>query len=258
MDDHLSAVPRDVLVLGCGRSGTSIFGELFEALPGFAYASEPTLAELRALGEARPPGVALATKVPRVEPELPAPPGLPLPLDAMVGALRDPLIVWVVRHPLDAIASLRPGIADGWGHHPRPPDWEAWTGRPLAERCAHHWATINGLGWLEVRDRIAAVVRFEDLIADPEAVARDVADLVSSDADDPAVATWWQRVRDRDDEHFVEAMTSRRRSVADHEVRVGRWRENLTDAEVAAAVPLVDGPAGVFGYELPEGDVTRR
>lgn len=39
----LSASPANAAVLGCGRSGTSIFGELFAALPGFRYWSEPFL-----------------------------------------------------------------------------------------------------------------------------------------------------------------------------------------------------------------------
>lgn len=245
-------MPRDALVLGCGRSGTSIFGELFEALPGYRYVSEPTLEELAAASADRPDASpALATKVPQAHPDHPAPVGLPLPLDVMVDALLQPALVWVVRHPLDAIASLRVGIDDGWGHHPRPPDWEAWLDRPLVERCAHHWASINGAGWEAVADEVAAIVRFEDLIAAPEDVARDVADLVGADADAPAVEAWWRRVRDRDDEHFVEALTSRGRSRPDHSVRVGRWRENLSEEEVARAVPIVADAAARFGYDLP-------
>lgn len=42
----------NVAILGCGRSGTSIFGELFEAFPGYRYWSEPHLAEVRRV---RPP-----------------------------------------------------------------------------------------------------------------------------------------------------------------------------------------------------------
>ena len=33
--------PAHVVILGCGRSGTSIFGELFEHLEPYTYASEP-------------------------------------------------------------------------------------------------------------------------------------------------------------------------------------------------------------------------
>ena len=33
--------PPDIMILGCGRSGTSIFGELFEHLTPYHYLSEP-------------------------------------------------------------------------------------------------------------------------------------------------------------------------------------------------------------------------
>lgn len=246
MDHHVTSMRAGglppVLVLGCGRSGTSIFGELFDALPGYRYRSEPRLEEL-----ADEPLTGLATKVPHVDPAL----GPQERFDRLRRALADPVVLWVVRHPLDAICSLRVGIADGWGHHPRPPDWQDWVGRPLVERCAHHWATINTVEWAVARPSTSAVVRFEDLIADPEGVARRTASLLGTDADDPAVAAWWRRVRDRDDEQFVEAQTSRRRSRPDHSVRVGRWRENLDAADVEAILPIVRAAAADHGYDLP-------
>lgn len=249
-------MPADALILGCGRSGTSIFGELFEALPGYRYWSEPALGDLptpavRSLGLGPIAHAdALAVKVPRSGLRGDAPAGLPEPLDRMVGQLAAPVVVfWIVRHPLDAICSLRPGIGDGWAHHPRPPDWEAWEDQPLVERCAHHWATINGAGF-EATGGAATVVRFEDLIADPAAFARHVAALVGADATAPAVAAWAARVRDRNDEHFVEAQTSRRHSRPDHERRVGRWQEDLSADEVSAVVPIVATAATTFGYDL--------
>ena len=58
-------------------------------------------------------------------------------------------------------------------------------------------------------------------------------------------------MRDADDEHFVEALTSRRHSRPDHTRRIGRWRENLSDDDVARIVPLVAEAAARFGYDLP-------
>lgn len=235
-------------ILGCGRSGTSIFGELFAALPGFRYWSEPFLAELPAGGPA--PGDAWAVKVPRTAPDDDPPIGLSTSLAALDAALPAPRVTfWQARHPLDAICSLRVGIADGWGHHPRPPDWEAWQHRTLVERCAHHWATINGPGYDAVAD-IAVTNRFEDLIADPRACAERTAALVGVEASGPAVDAWVDRVRDTNDERFIEAETSRRRSRPDHTVRVGRWRENLTDAEVDAVAPIVADAAARHGYDV--------
>lgn len=237
----------NVAILGCGRSGTSILCELFDALPGYRGVSEPLLGEL---GDA-PTGVAV--KVPRTTPGTTPPPGCAVGLDELDAVLGPHLtILWQVRHPLDAVCSLRVGIADGWSHHPRPPDWQEWLERPLVERCAHHWATINTAGWREVRRR-ATVTRFEEMIGDPTAFAIGVARTVGVDvgADHPPLGAWADRVRDTNDERFVEAMTSRRHSRPDHARRVGRWEENLTDAEVAAVTPILRAGATTFGYPLP-------
>ncbi|MEM6630277.1 MAG: hypothetical protein AAF694_11435, partial [Bacteroidota bacterium] len=51
-----------VLILGCGRSGTSIFGELFDHLSGYTYHSEPPYESLAAFDWTTPQAI----KVPRV------------------------------------------------------------------------------------------------------------------------------------------------------------------------------------------------
>ncbi len=237
----------NVLILGCGRSGTSIFGELFEALPGFTYLSEPPLDAIPSLAVGH-----LAVKVPREAAGGSSAIGSPATVDELLAAMPAPLTVfWVIRNPFDAVCSLRPGIADGWGHHPRPPDWKDWLGRPLVEQCAHHWATINGPGYDQVRD-LAVVQRFESMIADPLRTAQETAQNVGVEIT-PEVAsslhTWAGRVQDTNNDQFVEARTSRRRSRPDHSRRVGRWRENLTDADVDLIRPIVADAAATHGYD---------
>ncbi len=110
-----------VIVLGCGRSGTSIFGELFAGLPGYSYYSEPPFEDLAGYGYAAP----VAIKVPKPARGRPTSPGLSFLVSELCAAVPEPRqIFWLVRHPLDAICSLRVGISKNWGHHPRPPDWE--------------------------------------------------------------------------------------------------------------------------------------
>ena len=239
----------NALILGCGHSGTSIFGELFASFPGFRYFSEPLLSDLVGIVGDGP----VAAKVPRQAESASPPSGCSVELADVVAVLAGRLVVfWQVRHPLDAVCSLRVGIAQGWAHHPRPLDWRDWQHRPLIERCAHHWAVINGDGF-EQASRGVVVNRFEDMIADPlgcggkaaRAVGLEVSDL----GDD--FASWVERVQDTNNERFVEAETSRRHSRADHSRRVGRWEENLTTAEVESIVPLVSTAAHRFGYELP-------
>ena len=159
---------------------------------------------------------------------------------------------WIVRHPLDAISSLRVGIANDWGHHPRPPDWRSWQSRPLVEQCAYHWAFLNSVGFDRVR-HLAAVMRFEDLVRNPLEIAATVCASLGIDpgARSSQIETWARRVQDTNNADFVEARTSRAYSRPDHSVRVGRWRENLTDEDVSAVVPIVAHAARSFGYDLP-------
>ena len=238
--------PPPVMILGCGRSGTSIFGELFQHIPHYAYRSEPPFEDVMEADYATPQ----AFKVPRDSERYGLPrPGLSFPLVAMRDRRPDMRFFWIVRHPLDAIASLRVGIARDWGHHPRPPDWQDWLDRPLVERCAHHWAFLNVAGFGQVKE-IAEVVTFEAMITDPHAFARSIAARLGIDpgAIAGALDGWADRVQDSNNERFVEAETSRGYSRPDHSRRVGRWRENLSAEDVDRAWPIVAGPAAQFGY----------
>jgi hypothetical protein len=237
------------VVLGCGRSGTSILGELFASLPGYTYHSEPPFEELAGYDYGAP----VAIKVPKPAAAGGATPGLPFLVDELLAVVPEPRVIfWLVRHPLDAICSLRVGISQNWGHHPRPPDWESWLSAPLLRRCAHHWNHINSLGYERVRDR-AKLHRFEDMIRDPLGFAQGICGQAGLDpaAFEVALRAWARRVQDGDNDDFEEAECSKSYSRPDHARKVGRWRENLSPAEVAELVPLVAETAARFGYRLP-------
>jgi hypothetical protein len=237
------------IVLGCGRSGTSILGELFAGLPGYSYHSEPPFEALAGIDYGAP----VAIKVPKPAAGRDTSPGLPFLVDDLRAAVPEPReIFWLVRHPLDAICSLRVGIARDWGHHPRPPDWESWLTAPLPRRCAHHWVHINGLGYEQVRGS-ARLHRFEDMVRDPFGFAQGICGQVGLDpaACETALRAWARRVQDQDNDDFEEAECSKSYSRPDHVRKVGRWRENLSAAEVAELVPLVAEVAARFGYRLP-------
>ena len=240
---------KHTLILGCGRSGTSIFGEFFDHLPEYSYYSEPDFAEYRQLDFSKP----VAAKVPRDNKDFPGPHGLSFPPDALPEAfLENGLIFWQVRHPLDAICSLRIGIARNWGHHPRPHDWQEWLERPLLERCAHHWAHLNSDGYQHVAKQ-AVVCRFEDMIRDPMQFAQSIAGQTGLDLqkNGDQIREWATRVQDTNNEKFVEAHTSRPYSRPDHSKRVGRWQENLTGPEVGMVLPIIADAAMTFDYQLP-------
>ena len=234
-----------VLILGCGRSGTSIFGELFEHLPHYTYYSEPSFESVVDLDFNQ----AIAVKVPKQSNGFDTTPGLSFPLSMLLQFT--PKIYWQVRHPLDAIASLRVGIANNWGHHPRPPDWRQWLSRPLVQQCAHHWVYINSLGYNAVKD-FAHVSRFEEMVIDPYQFTKNIcADIgVNPQLCNNQLIEWSERVQNTNNEKFIEAKTSRAYSTKDHKTRIGRWRENLTVDEVNLVIPMIYPVAATFGYEL--------
>jgi hypothetical protein len=200
-----------VLILGCGRSGTSIFGELFQGLATYQYRSEPDFVDMLAtFGQSR------AAKVPIESGNFSADPGLSFPLNILLSEHPSTKIFWIVRHPFDAVCSLRIGIGNGWCHHPRPPDWETWLDRSLVERCAHHWAYINSYGYESVRD-CATLVRYEDLVRSPLEFAEDVCVKVGLSPSDHirTLKVWADRVQNTNNKQFVEALTSRTHSLED-------------------------------------------
>ncbi|MEM9441918.1 MAG: sulfotransferase domain-containing protein [Pseudomonadota bacterium] len=237
-----------VMILGCGRSGTSIFGELFECVGDYTYMSEPSFDAVATTDFARP----VAFKVPKESAPYPADPGLSFPLNVLQSKAPNMKYFWIVRHPLDAISSLRVGIANNWGHHPRPPDWRSWLDRPIIEQCAYHWTFLNSVGFGRVQ-QLAIVMRFEDLIHNPREFASTVCHALGINPDTQAsrLKAWARRVQNTNNHDFVEAQTSRAYSRPDHSVRVGRWHENLSSDDVAAVAPIIANAARSFGYDLP-------
>jgi len=217
--------PFHVLILGCGRSGTSIFGEFFQDLSTYTYYSEPPYADLKTYDYAKP----IAIKVPTESNGYTPTTGLSFPLTDLLSTIPKPLkIFWQVRHPLDAICSLKVGI-----------------------QCAHHWNYLNTIGYEKVAN-IASISTFESLILDTEKFAQDVCQLINIDPDrvEKAINNWCNRVQNTNNKKFVEAMTSRAYSTNDHTVKVGRWKENMTEEERAVVLPIIQETAKKFGYNF--------
>ncbi len=237
---------KNVLILGCGRSGTSIFGEFFDHMSDYNYLSEPSYKSVKMLSFERP----VAIKVPTESAEFKATPGLSFPLDDLMTTFPDPKIIyWIVRHPLDTICSLKIGIAKNWGHHPKPDDWKDWLDKPLIQQCGHHWNYINSVGFNQVKD-LVIVKKFEDLVLQPAEFATAICGEIGEIYDDNRheLKAWINRVQNSNNKQFIEAKTSRAYSRKDHTVRVERWKENLSTKEVEALKPIIENTAAMMGY----------
>jgi len=242
-----------VVILGCGRSGTSIFGELFEGLVSYRdrYLFEPTFETLREMDFSVGP---VAIKVPRVGTTQLMTPGLPFLLSELLAVVPRPRVLfWQIRHPLDAICSLRPGIAANWSHNPKPPDWQDWLSKPLIMQCARHWQYINEPGYSAVKE-IATVTRYENLVSEPWLFARQVCDLAGIDSfnEMPGIESWVARIGNAKAPGSYEAKHQVHWSRADHVKRVTRWKENLTAQDVGMVLPIIANAAKLHGYELPK------
>ena len=92
------------------------------------------------------------------------------------------------------------------------------------------------------------------MIGYPMSFARSICALVGIDVhrESAAIREWAARIQNTNNVAFVEASTSRNYSRRDHEVRIGRWRENLTEDEADRAWPIVSEPAKRLGYEQPD------
>ena len=236
----------NVLILGCGRSGTSIFGELFDHLKAYDYFSEPDFDSL--YGKTGP----VAVKVPRSSEKNSDTPGLSFPLEELAKTNDLPWkIFWIIRHPLDAVSSLKVGILRNWGHHPRPADWESWLDRSLISQCAHHWNYINSVGFEKIKET-ATVVKFEEMVLNPIEFSNRILTEVGGNTlpNKAELRSWCERVKNSPISAKEEAKTSRAYSTEDHKVKVDRWKENLSSKEVDEAVNLVKDTAIKFGYQL--------
>ncbi len=240
---------KHICILGCGRSGTSIFGEFFDHLPQYTYYSEPLFSMLEHVDYSRP----VAIKVPTQDNENDFFDGLSFDLDHFLQIFpKDHLLFWQVRHPLDAISSLRIGIDNNWGHHPRPGDWKDRLSQPLVEKCAYHWNFINTHGYRQVKD-LTVINTFETMVLDPLDTAKNICRLadINFEENRSPIMEWVNRIQNENNEKFVEAECSKPYSRKDHAKKVGRWQENLTHTDIAAILPYIEEGAKSFGYELP-------
>ncbi|ARQ00962.1 hypothetical protein CAK95_19090 [Pseudorhodoplanes sinuspersici] len=226
---------------------------MFESLPSYRgrYRFEPAFDDLRTIDFKAGP---VAIKVPKRSSGERMTPGLPFLLEDLLAIVPEPRVIfWQVRHPLDAICSLRPGITADWSHNPKPPDWMEWQKRPVIMQCARHWQHINETGYRAVRD-IAAVMHYEDLVCDPHYFARQVCDKAGIDMIDHAegIEAWAARVGNAKSPDSYEAKRQTHWSRQDHTTRVERWRENMSPEDVEMVRPVVETAARLHGYDLPE------
>jgi Sulfotransferase family len=96
--------------------------------------------------------------------------------------------------------------------------------------------------WEERKDH-AHLVRYEDLLTEPEATLKTVFDFVGVDPSPDVVRQTLERAR-----NDAPSM-DHHRTAADPAATIGRWREDLSDELITACTESLDPVLEAFGYE---------
>lgn len=252
------------LVIGCARSGTSILGELIAAHPDVRYVFEAHhVWELGGLG---------VNDSHRLT-ERHATPGVRKRIRRWFGAqggsaglmmeknprntLRVPFIravfpeaklVHVVRDGRDVACSMVPGCGGAEWSHLKPPSWKGLlVGSEGVLRCALAWKEVMEIALADLADAPHLEVRYEELVRSPRDVARGIGMYLGL-REDPAVLRFCERIRDATPASYHAAHQSTWYR-GDHGSRIGRWRENLTEAEQQTIHEALAGLLRKLGYE---------
>jgi hypothetical protein len=242
----LSDTPNNVVILGCGRSGTSILGELFEHLPEYKYLFEPQLSEIKEYKKDHKS--IIACKVPKGGSRLTE--GLACDMNELLEILgSNTKIIWIVRNPLDTICSLRPGIEDNWNHNPRPPDYLELLNKPWHIKCSYHWNFINKNGFKSANKfGKVLVLKYEDFINNPTQSIQIVLDYINSKTPLNNLDKYTKLIRNSTKNSY-HAKFQVHWFRNNHSSRIGRYKENMSEKEINESLMIVNKTKDQFFYE---------
>ncbi|UCH62819.1 MAG: sulfotransferase [Fidelibacterota bacterium] len=255
-------------IIGVARSGTSILGELLESHPRVSYIFEAHgIWELGGMGQNESHRLTEAHAVPDVRAKIQAwfkqqeKPGCFLLEKCPRNTLRVPYlraifpeakIIHIVRDGRDVACSLVPGCGGDKWQHLKPPSWqELFSQYRGAVRCALAWKESVQIALHDLAATSHIQIRYEDLVQTPHEVVGNLLSYLDLE-DDPAVHDFSDKIQDTTTGPYqakIQSMWSR----ADHRVRIGRYRENLTPEELTVITQMLGPTLEKLGYELEPG-----
>lgn len=263
-------IPRPVFLVGCARSGTSIYGEAIAAHPDVAYLFEvsriwnvaiPDREDHRLTAEDATPEIAKRLYEELAEAASDLGGGVVLeknPKHVLRVSFLDALFPWarflhIIRDGRDAVASLMfRNRGASWGHL-EIPGWQDLLARyPEAHhiRCAHQWRDAV----MAARDEGRALgpdryleVRYEDLVRVPRDVVTRSLEFMGLGVTEE-VDAFLSRIQDETAGSY-HARKQVRHYVENHQRRIGRFRENLSEPQQTEVLEVCGDLLRDLGYE---------
>jgi hypothetical protein len=261
-------IPSPVFLVGCARSGTSIFGEALAAHPSVAY-----LFELSSLWNAAVPArvdhrlerhhatAVIAERIYRSLHEVLGARASAVvveknPKHVLRVAFLDQLFphakfLHIIRDGRDVVASLMfRNRGDRWGHL-EIPGWQDLLDRYTDEnhvRCAHQWrdaVVIARAEGAELGDRYLEI-RYEDLVLDARVVVGRALEHIGLGLV-PGVESFLAKIQNETAGSY-HAKKQVRHFVENHRRRIGRFEENLSRRELDEVVGVCGDLLRELGY----------
>jgi hypothetical protein len=260
--DYMLPMPI-AFVFGCARSGTSILGELIAAHPEVSYLYEAHHIWRRA-GHARDDSHRLVAS--DAEPEVVRKlrkrfrteiggaallveknPRSSLRIPFIRAAFPEAKLVHIYRDGRDVACSLLAGVGGEDWRHLKPPDWaRLFADQEGIVRCAAAWRSVMEIILADLADTPHFSIRYEDLVERPNEIARGLFDYLSLPLH-PDVVAFVDRIVNTTAGSYQPAR-QRKWYRDDHDVRVGRWRHNLTSGEAAQVEEMLAPLLKRLGY----------
>ena len=242
------------LVMGCARSGTSILGELIGSHPEVKYKHEAHAAWNKAgMGENDSHRLTALHATPKVMRQIRQrfeleKGGASLFVEKCPrSVLRIPFIrevfpeaklIHLIRDGRDVACSMLPGIGGSEWRHLKPPNWQQLFQEERGiMRCARAWKTIMEIALNDFAEAPHFAVKYEELVENPPRLAKDILQFLEL-PEHPQVAAFCQRIQNQTADSY-QAQKQAKWFRDDHQVRVGRWRENLQNGEAPAVEELL-------------------
>jgi len=252
------------LVMGCARSGTSILGELIGAHPEVKYKHEAHAAWNKAgLGENESHRLTAQHATPKVARQIRKRfelekgnaklfaekcPRSVLRIPFIREIFPEAKLIHIIRDGRDAACSMLPGVGGSEWRHLKPPNWQQLFQEERGiMRCVQAWKSIMEIALHDLSGVPHLTLKYEDLVANPQQLAAEILRFLEL-PEHPEVLAFCKKIQNQTADSY-QAQKQAKWFRDDHQVRVGRWRENLPNGEARAVEDLLRPLLIKLGYQ---------